>query len=108
MLKVFFESGCMMSSLSLGNIAVEAQRAVRLDSQAYGDRVLCLVDDYIAENNISYGGLKELLRFREIFCAYFYNNNSDHLDCAINVIMGFAFKERGEATAHHLTGNTVL
>ena len=95
MLNAFFESGCMMSSLTIGNIAVEAQRAVRLNSQAYGDRVLCLIDDYIAENNISFGGLKELLRIREIFCAYFYDNTSDHVDSAISVLMGFAFKERG-------------
>jgi len=90
-----------MSRLSIGNIAIEAQRAVRLNSQAYGDRVLGLIDEYIAENNITFGGLKELLRFREIFCSHFYDNTSDHLDSAINVIMGFAFKERGEATAHH-------
>jgi len=89
-----------MSSLSIGNIAVEAQRAVRLNSQAYGDRVLCLIDDYIAENNMTLGGLKELLRIREIFCAYFYENNSDHLESAINVLMGFAFKERSEASTH--------
>jgi len=90
----------MMSNLSLGNIAIEAQRAVRLNSQAYGDRVLCLIDEYIAENKITYGGLKELLRIREILCAYFYENNSDYLNSAINVIMGFAFKERAEATTH--------
>jgi len=85
----------MVSRLSIGNIAVEAQRAVRLNSQAYGDRVLGLIDDYIAENTMTYGGLKELLRFREIFCAFFYENNSDYLDYAISVVMGFAFKERG-------------
>jgi len=83
-----------MSRLSIGNIAVEAQRAVRLNSQAYGDRVLGLIDDYIAENNMTFGGLKELLRIREIFSAYFYYNSSDHLDSAISVMMGFAFKER--------------
>jgi len=101
MLKAFFESGCMMSSLSIGNIAVEAQRAVRLNSQAYGDRVLCLIDDYIAENNLTLGALKELLRFREIFCAYFYDNTGDHLNSALSVIMGFAFKERGETAVHN-------
>jgi len=90
-----------MSSLSLGNIAVEAQRAVRLNSQAYGDRVLGLIDNYIAENNLTFGGLKELLRFREIFCAYFYDNTNDYLDSALSVIMGFAFKERGETAVHH-------
>jgi len=83
-----------MSKITLGNIAVEAQRAVRLNSQAYGDRVLCLIDDYIAENNLSFGALKELLRFREILCTYFYDNISDHLVCALNIMMGFAFKER--------------
>jgi len=91
----------MMSSLSIGNIAVEAQRAVRLNSQAYGDRVLCLIDKYILENNLTFGALKELLRFREIFCAYFYDNTNDHLDSALNVITGFAFKERSEAAVHH-------
>jgi len=91
----------MMSSLSIGNIAVEAQRAVRLNSQAYGDRVLCLIDNYIAENNLTFGGLKELLRFREILCAYFYENTDDHIDSAISVMMGFAFKERSETTAFH-------
>lgn len=100
MLKEFFESGCIMSSPSIGNIAVEAQRAVRLNSQAYGDRVLCLIDDYIAENSMTIGGLKELLRFREILCAYFYDKTSDYLDSAINTIMYFAFKERGEATTY--------
>jgi len=83
-----------MSNLTLGNIAVEAQRAVRLNSQAYGDRVLCLIDDYIAETNLTFGGLKELLRFREIFGAHFYENTSDYLDSALNIIMSFAFKER--------------
>ena len=93
-LRMFLESGYLMSSLSLGNIAVEAQRAVRFNSQAYGDRVLCLIDDYITGNKMTVGGLKELLRFREILCAYFYDNNSDYIDSAINVMMGFAFKER--------------
>jgi len=86
----------MMSNLSIGNIAVEAQRAVRLNSQAYGDRVLCLIDDYIAGTSLTFGGLKELLRFREIFCAHFYDNTSDYLDSALNIIMSFAFKERSE------------
>jgi len=84
----------MMSSLSVGNIAVEAQRAVRLSSQDYGDRVLCLIDDYIAKNNLSFGAMKELLRFREILSAYFYNNNDDYLVSALNIMMSFAFKER--------------
>ena len=90
----------MMSNLTLGNIAVEAQRAVRLNSQAYGDRVLCLIDDYIAEHNMTFGGLKELLRFREIFCAHFYDNTSDYLDSALSIIMGFAFKERSETLSN--------
>ena len=84
-----------MSRLTIGNIAVEAQRAVRLNSQAYGDRVLCLIDDYIAENKLSYGGLKEMLRVREILCAFFYLGNSDYVESAINHLMCFAFKERG-------------
>jgi len=74
-----------------------AQRAVRLNSQAYGDRVINLIDDYIAENKISQGGLKEMLRTREIICAYFYENNSDYIQCAIDNMMVFAFKERGAA-----------
>ena len=85
-----------MNRISLGNIAVEAQRAVRLNSKNYGDRVLCLIDDFIAEKKLSYGGLKEILRIREIFCAYFYNENSEYIESAINQIMGFAFKERSE------------
>jgi len=83
-----------MSSLTLGNIAVEAQRAVRLNSQDYGDRVLCLIDDYIAENKLSFGARKELLRFREILCAFFYDNTDDYLASALNIMMVFAFKER--------------
>jgi len=86
-----------MNRLTLGNIAVEAQCAVRLNSQAYGDRVINLIDDYIAENKISQGGLKEMLRTREIICAYFYENNSDYIQCAIDNMMVFAFKERGAA-----------
>lgn len=94
MLSVFLECGCGMSRLSLGNIAVEAQRAIRLNSKSYGDRVICLIDDFIAENKLSYGGLKEILRIREIFCAYFYYENSDYLESIMNQIMGFALKER--------------
>ena len=83
-----------MSSLSVGNIAVEAQRAIRLNSKDYGDRVLCLIDDLIAEKRLSRGGLKEMLRVREIFGAYFYNGDSEYIDSAMRCIMGFAFKER--------------
>ena len=86
-----------MSKLTLGNIAVEAQRAVRLNSKNYGDRVICLIDDYIAEKKLSRGGLKELLRIREILGNYFYYGNSEYIDSAINIIMGFAFKERSES-----------
>ena len=77
---------------------MEAQRAVRLNSKNYGDRVLCLIDDFIAEKKLSHGGLKEILRIREIFCTYFYNENSEYIESAINLIMGFAFKERSENT----------
>ena len=84
-----------MNRLSVGNIAVEAQRAVRLNSQAYGDRVLCLIDELVAEKKLSRGGLKEMLRTREIFCAHFYGINSEYLESALNNLMGFAFKERG-------------
>ena len=80
----------------MGNIAVEAQRAVRLNSKSYGDRVICLIDDFIDEKKLSYGGLKELLRVREILCAYFYNENSEYVESAISQLMGFAFKERSE------------
>ena len=83
-----------MNRLTLGNIAVEAQRAVRLNSKGYGDRVLCLIDDFVAEKKLSGGGLKEILRFREIICDYFYYGNSDYIESAMNQIMGFAFKER--------------
>ena len=75
---------------------MEAQRAVRLNSKNYGDRVICLIDDFIAEKKLSRGGLKEILRIREILCAYFYYGNSEYVDFAINQIMGFAFKERSE------------
>ena len=85
-----------MNRLSLGNIAVEAQRAVRINSKSYGDRVLCLIDDYIAEKKLSYGGLKEILRIREIFCNYFYYDSSEYIESAINQIMCFAFRERSE------------
>jgi hypothetical protein len=84
-----------MNRLTVGNIAVEAQRAVRLNSQAYGDRVITLIDNLIAEKKLSVGGIKEMLRFREIFCAHFYGGNSDYIESALNNIMLFAFKERG-------------
>ena len=77
---------------------MEAQRAVRLNSKNYGDRVICLIDDFIAEKKLSRGGLKEMLRFREIICSYFYYENSEYIESAINQIMGFAFKERSENT----------
>ena len=83
-----------MNGLTVGNIAVEAQRAVRLNSKAYGDRVICLIDELVAGKTLSRGGLKEMLRVREIFCAYFYYGNSDYIEPAINHLMGFAFKER--------------
>jgi hypothetical protein len=85
-----------MSRLTVGNIAIEAQRAIRLNSQAYGDRVLCLIDELVAEKKLSRGGLKEILRTREIFSDYFYNGNSDYLESALNNIMAFAFKERSQ------------
>ena len=94
MLSVCFECGCAMNRLSVGNIAVEAQRAVRLNSKNYGDRVINLIDELVAEKKLSRGGLKEMLRFREIVGDYFYNGNSETIESAINQIMGFAFKER--------------
>lgn len=84
-----------MNRLSVGNIAIEAARAVRLNSQSYGDRVLCLIDDLVAEKKLSRGGLKEMLRVREILCDHFYYGNSEYLEFALNDIMRFAFKERG-------------
>ena len=83
-----------MNKLTLGNIAVETQRAVRLKNANYGDRVICLIDDYVAENRLSYGGLKEIMRIREIICSFFYNGESDYIESVIKVLMGFAFKER--------------
>jgi len=83
-----------MSNLSVGNIAVEAQRAIRLNSKNYGDRVLCLIDNLISLKKLSPGGLKEMLRFREIFGDYFYYGNNEYLESAMKIIMGFAFKER--------------
>ena len=83
-----------MNRLSLGNISVEAQRAMRLNSKDYGDRVICLIDDFIAEKKLSSGGLKEILRIREIFCDYFYYENNEYIESVMNQIMGFAFKER--------------
>ena len=99
MLSVFFVYGCEMNRLSLGNIAVEAQRAVRLNSKDYGDRVLRLIDDFIAEKKLSRGGLKEILRIREILCSYFYYGNSEYIEAAINQIMSFALKERSGNTS---------
>ena len=83
-----------MSRLSVGNIAVEAQRAIRLGSKGYGDRVLCLIDDLVAEKKLSFGGLKEMLRIREIIGAYFYCDSDEYLESAMEHLMGFAFKER--------------
>jgi hypothetical protein len=83
-----------MNRLTVGNIAVEAQRAVRLSSQAYGDRVIRLIDDLIATKTLSHGGTKELLRTREIFCDYFYFGNDRYLNAAVVNLMGFAFLER--------------
>jgi len=83
-----------MNRLSVGNIAVEARRAVRLNSQAYGDRVLCLIDELVASKVLSPGGLKEILRAREIFAAHFYQGNSEYTEAALHHLMGFAFKER--------------
>ena len=97
MSSVFSAYGLLMNRLTIGNIAVEAQRAVRLNSKDYGDRVLCLIDDLIAEKNLSYGGLKEMLRVREIICAYFYSGSSEYIESAIKHIMGFAFMERSGA-----------
>ena len=93
-LRLFFVCGCVMSRLTVGNIAVEAQRAVRLGSKDYGDRVLCLIDNLIAEKKLSHGGLREMLRFRESLCAHFYGGNSDYIESAIRCLMGFALKER--------------
>jgi hypothetical protein len=84
-----------MNRLSVGNIAVEAKRAVRLNNKNYGERVICLIDEIIAEKKLSRGGVKEMLRTREIFCAYFYDGNSEYLESALKNLMGFAFKERG-------------
>jgi len=83
-----------MSRLTVGNIAVEAQRAVRLNSQAYGDRVINLIDELVASKKLSPGGLKEMLRAREIFCGYFYENNSDYVEAAIEQLMRIAYMER--------------
>jgi hypothetical protein len=83
-----------MNRLTVGNIAVEAQRAVRLNSRNYGDRVIMLVDDIIAAGTLSYGGTKEMLRAREILCDFFYNGNTQYLDSAIDNLMKFAFMER--------------
>jgi len=83
-----------MNRLTVGNIAVEAQRAVRLNSCNYGDRVIMLVDDIIAAGTLSYGGIKEMLRTREILCDFFYNGNRQYISSTINHLMKFAFMER--------------
>jgi len=83
-----------MSNITVGNIAVEAQRAIRLNSKNYGDRVLCLIDELVAENRLSRGGIKEMLRIREIFGGYFYYGNDAYVEGAMKCLMGFAFKER--------------
>ena len=67
---------------------------MRLNSKNYGDRVICLIDDFISEKELSIGGLKEILRIREIFCAYFYYGNNDYIESAVKYLMGFAFMER--------------
>ena len=88
-----------MDRLTVGNIAVEAQRAVRLKSTGYGDRVITLIDDLIAAKKLSYGGTKEMLRVREIICDYFYYGNDRYLNSAIRHMMAFAYKERSTAMA---------
>lgn len=83
-----------MNRLTVGNIAVEAQRAVRLNSRNYGDRVITLIDDMIESKTLTYGGTKEMLRTREIFCDFFYNGNAEYLYSTIDHLMQFAFMER--------------
>ena len=83
-----------MTQLTVGNIAVKMQRAVRLNSKEYGDRVIILIDDLVALRTLSVGGLKEILRAREILCDCFYNNNNDYIEDTINCLMDFAFMER--------------
>lgn len=83
-----------MNNLTVGNIAVEAQRAVRLGSSAYCDRVLGLIDRIVAEGVLSRGGVKEMLRTREILCEHFYAGGSEYIDFALKNLMGFAFLER--------------
>jgi hypothetical protein len=85
-----------MNRLSVGNIAVEAQRAVRLNSRDYGNRVIMLVDEIVKSGTLSHGGIKEMLRVREIFCDFFYNGNTLYIHSTLNYLMGFAFKERTE------------
>jgi hypothetical protein len=89
-------SGFLMNRLTVGNIAVEAQRAVRLNSRDYGDRVITLIDNLIASGILSRGGIKEMLRAREIFCDFFYYGNTHYIHSTINHLMGFAFKERAD------------
>ncbi|MCL2215583.1 MAG: DUF5674 family protein [Defluviitaleaceae bacterium] len=38
--------------------------------------------------------VERVFRIREIFCAHFYDGNSEYIESALNHIMGFAFKER--------------
>ncbi|MCL1845528.1 MAG: hypothetical protein FWF77_06465 [Defluviitaleaceae bacterium] len=83
-----------MNRLSVGNIAVEAQRAVRRKNKDYGDRVITLVDELVATKTLSRGGMKEMLRAREIFCDYFYYGNTEHIEHTIKNLMDFAFLER--------------
>jgi hypothetical protein len=90
-----------MSNLSVGNIAVEAHRAVRLNSQKYGDHVLNLIDELVSMRRLypgaaplSNGGVKEMLRTREIIADFFYNGRSENLQPALDNLMGFAFMER--------------
>ena len=61
--------------------------------------MLCLIDDFIAEKKLSYGGLKEISRIREILGNFFYYENSEYVESAINYLMGFAFKERSGNTS---------
>jgi len=83
-----------MNRLTVGNIAVELQRAVRLNSQGYGDRVIMLMDELIAAGTLSNGGVKEMLRLREIACDFFYNGSTQYIGSVIDPLMMFAFRER--------------
>jgi len=83
-----------MTKLTVGNIAIELQRAVRLNSQGYGDRVILLLDELIAAGTLSNGGVKEMLRSREIACDFFYNGSSQYIGSVIDLLMMFAYRER--------------